>query len=98
MREPEVSHCIINNSYVINIIIEEDTRERGKLYKPQSRLASSQESLSSAEKAQAYARLLAGDKKPERLGKRKQPVKSNLESFKEELRQYGCEKQLDSSV
>lgn len=69
------------------MLAEEDTRERGKLYKPQSRLASSQDSLSSAEKAQAYARLLAGDKKPERLGKRKQPVKSNLESFKEELRQ-----------
>lgn len=51
-------------------------------------MASSQDSMSSAEKAQAYARLLAGDKKPERLGKRKQPVKSNLESFKEELRQY----------
>lgn len=68
---------------------EEDTRERGKLYKPQSRLSSVQETSSSAEKAQAYARLLAGDKKPERLGKRKQQVKSNLESFKEELRQYG---------
>lgn len=69
-------------------IAEEDTREKGNIYKPQLRLSTSQDPLSSAEKAQAYARLLASDKKPERLGKRKQPTKSNLESFKEELRQY----------
>ena len=43
---------------------------------------------SSAEQAQAYAKLLAGDKKPDRLGKKKPSNKSNLESFKEELRQY----------
>lgn len=46
------------------------------------------ENLSSAERAQEYARLLAIDRKPERLGKKKMKDKSNLESFKEELRQY----------
>lgn len=70
------------------IFTEEDTREKGKLYKPQSRLASSSQELpSSAEQAQAYAKLLAVDRKPERLGKKKPLTKSNLESFKEELRQ-----------
>lgn len=68
---------------------EEDTKDKGKLYKPQSRLSSSssQDLISSAEQAHAYAKLLAGDRKPERLGRKKPSTKSNLESFKEELRQ-----------
>lgn len=66
---------------------EEDTKDKGKLYKPQSRLSNSQELLTSAERAQQYARMLSGDKKPERLGKKKSSGKSNLEAFKEELRQ-----------
>ncbi|XP_017778699.1 PREDICTED: U2 snRNP-associated SURP motif-containing protein isoform X2 [Nicrophorus vespilloides] len=70
----------------------EDTREKGKLYKPQSRLVNHHD-FNSAEQAQAYAKLLAIDRKPERLGKRKQNSKSNLESFKEELRQIQEERE-----
>lgn len=72
---------------------KEDTKDKGKLYKPQSRILASQELLTSAERAQAYARMLAVDKKPERLGKKKASGKSNLESFKEELRQIQEERE-----
>lgn len=71
---------------------KEDTKDKGKLYKPQSRI-SSQDMSNAAEQAQAYAKLLAADKKPERLGKKKLPSKSNLESFKEELRQIQEERE-----
>lgn len=47
----------------------------------------SQELITSAERAQAYASILSSDKKPERLGKKKSQPKSNLETFMEELRQ-----------
>lgn len=70
---------------MILIFSEEDTRDKGKLYKPTSRISTQEHS--SAEKAQAYAKLLSTDKKPERLGKKKQSTKSNLETFMEELRQ-----------
>lgn len=43
--------------------------------------------MTSAERAEVYAKLLSSDKKPERLGKKKQQTKSNLETFMEELRQ-----------
>lgn len=69
-------------------LLGEDTKDKGKLYKPQSRISTTHETMSSAEKAQAYAKLLSTEKKPERLGKKKPPTKSNLEAFKEELRQY----------
>ncbi|XP_072401929.1 U2 snRNP-associated SURP motif-containing protein [Diabrotica undecimpunctata] len=72
---------------------KEDTREKGKLYKPTSRLATAQDQLSSADRAQAYAKLLTSDRKPERLGKKKQTAKSNLESFMEELRQIQEERE-----
>ncbi|XP_017304880.1 U2 snRNP-associated SURP motif-containing protein [Diaphorina citri] len=66
----------------------EDTSEKGKLYKPQSRLQEDKDS--SASKAEEYARLL-GDKKTEsqRLKKNNKidiKKKSNLEMFKEELK------------
>jgi U2-associated protein SR140 len=66
---------------------EEDTREKGKLYKPQSRLTELADKLSTAERAQEYARLL-GDRKPDRPGKKRdrEKKKSNLELFKEELK------------
>uniref|UniRef100_A0A1B6MMK8 U2 snRNP-associated SURP motif-containing protein n=1 Tax=Graphocephala atropunctata TaxID=36148 RepID=A0A1B6MMK8_9HEMI len=66
---------------------QEDTKEKGKLYKPQSRLSESIEKMTSAERAQEYARLLS-DRKPDRPGKRKEreKKKSNLELFKEELK------------
>lgn len=78
---------IIFSIFISYIFLGEDTKDKGKLYKPQSRIAPTQENLSSAERAQEYARLLAADRKPERLGKKRQKDKSNLESFKEELRQ-----------
>lgn len=63
---------------------QEDTKEKGKLYKPTSRI----EEKSSADQAQEYARLLGERGKPERPGKKKeqQKRKSNLELFKEELK------------
>ncbi|CAH1400389.1 unnamed protein product [Nezara viridula] len=66
---------------------QEDTKEKGKLYKPQSRLDVPVEK-NSAEKAQEYARLLGERMKPERPGKKKEKEKkkSNLELFKEELK------------
>ncbi|XP_060536937.1 U2 snRNP-associated SURP motif-containing protein isoform X2 [Cylas formicarius] len=72
---------------------KEDTKDKGKLYKPTSRIQPPQESLSTAERAQAYAKLLSSDKKPERLGKKKQSSKSNLEAFMEELKQIQEERE-----
>lgn len=69
--------------------LEEDTREKGKLYKPQSRLGDSTEknTTSDRERAQDYVKLLS-DKKPEKPSKKKtnDKKKSNLELFKEELK------------
>ncbi|XP_078039177.1 U2 snRNP-associated SURP motif-containing protein isoform X2 [Augochlora pura] len=69
---------------------QEDTREKGKLYKPQSKLSELVDSRSSAEQAQEYARLLgSNERKLDRLGKKKkegEKKKSNLELFKEELK------------
>lgn len=70
---------------------KEDTKEKGKLYKPTSKLAELAEKFSSAEKAAQYAstspRAERGDK-PDRPGKKKEKEKkkSNLELFKEELK------------
>lgn len=70
--------------------IEEDTREKGKLYKPQSKISELVDNRSSAEQAQEYARLLGtNERKLDRLGKKKkegEKKKSNLELFKEELK------------
>lgn len=63
----------------------EDKSEKGKLYKPGSKL-----DKSASEKAEDYAKLLASDlkKDPTPLKKKNQEKKkSNLELFKEELRQ-----------
>ena len=69
---------------------EEDTREKGKLYKPQSKISELVDNRSSAEQAQEYARLLGtNERKMDRLGKKKkegEKKKSNLELFKEELK------------
>lgn len=69
---------------------EEDTREKGKLYKPQSKISELLDTRSSAEQAQEYARLLGtNERKMDRLGKKKkegEKKKSNLELFKEELK------------
>ncbi|KAK0098924.1 hypothetical protein PV326_013705 [Microctonus aethiopoides] len=69
---------------------QEDTREKGKLYKPQSKISELVDSRSSAEQAQEYAKLLgSNERKIDRLGKKKkegEKKKSNLELFKEELK------------
>lgn len=70
----------------------EDTKDKGKLYKPTSKLIKD-EPLTSAEKAQAYANFLITEKKPERFGKSKRSGKSNLESFMEELKQIQEERE-----
>ncbi|XP_055702825.1 U2 snRNP-associated SURP motif-containing protein [Phlebotomus papatasi] len=72
---------------------KEDHRERGKLYKPMSKLT---EEKSSTEKASEYAMHLAGESKNQenRLKKKNQEKKkSNLELFKEELRQIQEERE-----
>lgn len=63
----------------------EDHREKGKLYKPTAK----HEDKSTADKAQEYAKMLANEAKRENISKKKsqEKKKSNLESFKEELRQ-----------
>lgn len=70
----------------------EDNREKGKLYKPTSKI----EEKSSAEKAQEYAKLLANDSSKKDLSSKKksqEKKKSNLELFKEELRQIQEERE-----
>lgn len=72
------------------LFTEEDTREKGKLYKPQSKISELVDNRSTAEQAQEYARLLgSNERKLDRLGKKKkegEKKKSNLELFKEELK------------
>lgn len=95
MQEQEVSYYFHDWKLLLRytLFLGEDTKDKGKLYKPQSRVSTTHENMSSAEKAQAYAKLLSTEKKPERLGKKKPPTKSNLEAFKEELRQYVIQKE-----
>uniref|UniRef100_A0A336N3G9 CSON005757 protein n=1 Tax=Culicoides sonorensis TaxID=179676 RepID=A0A336N3G9_CULSO len=73
---------------------KEDTREKGKLYKPTSRLDSEKSAL---ERTQEYAKLLSSEttKKDIGSGKKKggEKKKSNLELFKEELRQIQEERE-----
>lgn len=64
---------------------EEDNREKGKLYKP-----GKGEEKSATQKAQDYVKMLELDSKKEILNPKKkaqEKKKSNLELFKEELRQ-----------
>lgn len=73
---------------VLIIYLGEDHRDKGKLYKPSSKL----EDKSSSDKAQEYAQSLAtsGDNKRDSVllkKKSSEKKKSNLELFKEELRQ-----------
>ncbi|XP_075165473.1 U2 snRNP-associated SURP motif-containing protein [Haematobia irritans] len=70
----------------------EDNREKGKLYKPSSKV----EEKSAAEKAQEYAKFLASDLKKDSMSLKKksqEKKKSNLELFKEELRQIQEERE-----
>ncbi|EDW85779.1 uncharacterized protein Dwil_GK22959 [Drosophila willistoni] len=70
----------------------EDKSEKGKLYKPGSKLVEK----SAAEKAEEYAKLLASDLKKDSgplKKKNQEKKKSNLELFKEELRQIQEERE-----
>ena len=62
---------------------EEDVKDKGKLYKPTSKLASLAESFSSRSKANEAKE--TKESKDKSLQK-KEKKKSNLEMFKEELR------------
>ncbi|EDW32826.1 GL10142 [Drosophila persimilis] len=67
----------------------EDKSEKGKLYKPWSRLLDKE-----PDKIEEYAKTLASDLKKEPLKKKNQEKKkSNLELFKEELRQIQEERE-----
>lgn len=68
----------------------EDNREKGKLYKPTPKLG---DEKSSADKAQEYARMLASETKKDNKKKGQEKKKSNLELFKEELRQMQEERE-----
>lgn len=64
----------------------EDKREKGKLYIP----GKGNDEKTTAERAQEYAKMLASDTKKDTLSLKKksqEKKKSNLELFKEELRQ-----------
>jgi hypothetical protein len=67
-------------------VIEEDTREKGKLYKPQAR-----GNADSFDKGDDLSRFM-GERKTERILTKKkkegEKKKSNLELFKEELKMY----------
>lgn len=79
------SFFCFTNATVFIVFAEEDSREKGKLYKPTSKL---EEKLSSTEKALEYVKVLT---KPDTISKKNRVAekkKSNLELFKEELRQY----------
>lgn len=92
MRVPEVSFNLkpILNDLQHNhlkLFVEEDNREKGKVYKPSSKLV---DDKSATDKAQEYAKMLASDLKKDVLPlkkKNQEKKKSNLELFKEELRQ-----------
>lgn len=68
----------------LNYASEEDTREKGKLYKPQAR-----GNADSSDKADDLSRFM-GERKNDRLLTKKkkegEKKKSNLELFKEELK------------
>lgn len=88
----EVSECFIIDAgslaiYSKTMVTEEDTKDKGKLYKPTSKIQPKEEAMTSAERAQACAKLLSSDRKPDRLGKMRKGGKSNLEAFMEELKQ-----------
>uniref|UniRef100_A0AAR5P163 RRM domain-containing protein n=1 Tax=Dendroctonus ponderosae TaxID=77166 RepID=A0AAR5P163_DENPD len=72
---------------------KEDTKDKGKLYKPTSKIQPKEEAMTSAERAQACAKLLSSDRKPDRLGKMRKGGKSNLEAFMEELKQIQEERE-----
>ena len=75
-----------NVIFITLLFTEEDAKDKGKLYKPTSKLAELAEKFSSAEKA-AQFKANAADRldKPAKK-KEKDKKKTNLELFKEELK------------
>lgn len=76
--------------FYFRFVSEEDNREKGKLYKPQSR----HEEKSSNERGYDYSKPFSAgsssakkDFSSKKVGKFPEKKKSNLELFKEELRQ-----------
>jgi len=70
-----------------DFILEEDTKEKGKLYKPTSRFQ--HDIKPSVPSVSESPRIINDDNRPDRLGKGKkvqEKKKSNLEIFKEELK------------
>jgi U2-associated protein SR140 len=67
------------------LLLDEDNKERGKLYKPTSRLSDSSDHKSSSNH---NSQSRYSDSKPDKPGKKKEKEKkkSNLELFKEELK------------
>lgn len=78
-------------SHGLDCFSEEDVRDKGKLYKPSSRLEAEHE------KANDYVKMVANESKKELLANNKKKAqekkKSNLELFKEELRQIQEERE-----
>lgn len=93
MPDPEVCNsfklmCKIDIFFLFSLISEEDNREKGKLYKPQTKL--DDKSPQVTDKNAEYAKMLSNDSKKDALkkgNKSQEKKKSNLELFKEELRQ-----------
>lgn len=85
MLDQGVSTRFRPNIFSNSTFPEEDNHEKGKLYKP-----GKNEEKSATQKAQDYVKLLELDSKKEILNPKKkaqEKKKSNLELFKEELRQ-----------
>jgi hypothetical protein len=72
--------CLILHFYLFS---EEDTKEKGKLYKPTSKLAALAETFSTKPKKEVKD---VKESKESKTPKRTEKRKSNLELFKEELR------------
>jgi hypothetical protein len=70
------------------LCVEEDTKEKGKLYKPTSRFVEHTSSKSTELVVKNSSSVNNDDNRPDRLGKKKvqEKKKSNLEIFKEELK------------
>lgn len=66
------------------IFLDEDAKEKGKIYRPTPKIDTEK---SSAQRAEEYAKQL-GEKRPEKPKKKKdgEKKKTNLELFKEELK------------
>lgn len=82
-------NTIIYFDYILSILnfSEEDTSERGKLYKPVSRL-DEKRSISEVDVVRTLVQRPEPPGRPHAKKKGQDKKKSNLELFKEELRQW----------